>query len=291
MKPSFSKVSKYLNIKAEILLPSLHIIIMTKDQVKANAFLLNFYLTFPDTIFAKLIENPNYREESNLASAKVKIIYEKAYRLYESENYKEATEEINNGLNNFPENDYEDNLKLLEALITGITDGKNSYKFKLQSFLKNYPNSELYDFAKSLLAAIDDLDKKQQEKEKIRYIPFFDQPHYFVVIYENNKALSGILPEEIESFGEKFFPEQDLNAGNLVFDSENAMILLSEFEDKKTAEAFYKKFNSDLSPLKNFSSLNFSNFIISKDNFQIFYQAKMVDSYTDFFNLNYEINQ
>lgn len=112
-----------------------------------------------------------------------------------------------------------------------------------------------------------------------------------MVVYENNKALSGILPEEIEAFGEKFFPDQDLNAGNLVFDEGNSMVLLSEFEDKKTAEAFYKKFNSDLSPLKDFSTLNFSNFIISKDNFQIFYQAKMVDSYTDFFNLNYEITQ
>jgi hypothetical protein len=85
------------------------------------------------------------------------------------------------------------------------------------------------------------------------------------------------------------FPDQDLNAGNLVFDEENSMILLSEFKDKKTAEAFYKKFNSDLSPLKNFSSLNFSNFIISKDNFQIFYQAKMVESYTEFFYKNYQV--
>jgi tetratricopeptide (TPR) repeat protein len=276
--------------KAEILY-LLYIFYKDKDEDIAKKYSTELLAKFPDSIFAKLVENPNYQEESNLASAKVKVIYEKAYRLYEAENYKAATDEINYGLDNYPENDYEDNLKLLEALITGITDGKNPYKFKLQSFLKDYPNSELYDFAKGLLAAIDNLDIKQQKKEKIKYIPFFDQEHYFVVVYENNKALSGILPEEIEAFGEKFFPDQDLNAGNLVFDEGNSMVLLSEFEDKKTAEAFYKKFNSDLSPLKDFSTLNFSNFIISKDNFQIFYQAKMVDSYTDFFNLNYEITQ
>ncbi|MGM0581613.1 MAG: tetratricopeptide repeat protein [Bacteroidota bacterium] len=276
--------------KAELLY-LLYIYYNDKNETIAKPYANELLAKFPDSIFAKLVENPNYQEESNMASAKVKIIYEDAYRLYEARNYKAANEKINDGLNNYPENDYEDNLKLLEALIIGITDGKNTYKFKLQSFLENYPESELYDFAKGLLAAIDDLDKKQQKKEQIKYIPFFDQAHYFVVVYENNKALSGILPQEIEDFGEKFFPEQDLNAGNLVFDNENSMILLSEFEDKQTAEAFYKKFNSDLSPLKNFSSLNFSNFIISKDNFQIFYQAKMVDSYIDFFNLNYEITQ
>ncbi|RUA34347.1 MAG: methyltransferase [Bacteroidetes bacterium] len=285
-------LSKYpeTEYKAELLY-LLYIYYKDKNEAKSETYSSELLAKFPETIFAKLVENPNYQEESNVASAKVKVIYEKAYRLYEVKDYKAATEEISIGLNEYPENDYEDNLKLLEALITGITDGKNPYKFKLQSFLKEYPNSELYDFAKGLLAAIDDLDKKQQQKEKIKYIPFFDQAHYFVVVYENNKALSGILPQEIESFAEKFFPDQDLNAGNLVFDEENSMILLSEFEDKEIAEAFYKKFNSDLSPLKNFSSLNFSNFIISKDNFQIFYQAKMIDSYTDFFNSNYEITQ
>ena len=285
-------LSKYPNTeyKAELLY-LLYIYYNDKDDAIAETYSSELLAKFPDSIFAKLVENPNYQEESNMASAKVKVIYENAYRLYQSEDYQASIAEINEGLNNFPENDFEDNLKLLEALITGVTDGKNSYKFKLQSFLKDYPNSELYEFAKSLLAAIDDLDKKLQQKEKIKYIPFFDQAHYFVVVYENNKALSGILPEEIESFGEKFFPNQDLNAGNLIFDDDNSMILLSEFDDKKAAEAFFKKFNSDLSPLKNFSSLNFSNFIISKDNFQIFYQAKMVDSYVDFFNLNYEITQ
>jgi hypothetical protein len=67
------------------------------------------------------------------------------------------------------------------------------------------------------------------------------------------------------------------------------MILLSEFKDKKTAESFYLKFNSDLSPLNNFSSLSFDSFIISKDNFQIFYQAKVPDSYDQFFKDNYKL--
>ncbi|WP_340153633.1 tetratricopeptide repeat protein [uncultured Marivirga sp.] len=274
--------------RAEILY-LLYIYYEDKEEVKAQTFANELLKSFPNTIFAKLIENPNYQEESNLASAKVKVIYEKAYRLYQNENYQGAIKEINEGLNNYPENDYEDNLKLLEALITGITDGKNPYKFKLQSFMENYPESELYSFSKSLLAAIDNLDKKRQQNEQIKYVPFFEQAHYFVVLYEKNKALAGVLPQEIEDFGNKFFPEQELKSGNLVFNDDYSMILLSEFEGKEIAEAFFKKFNSDLSPLKNFKSLNFSNFVISKDNFQIFYQAKVADSYTEFFNTNYQV--
>jgi len=274
--------------RAEILY-LLYIYYEGKDGQKAQSFADELLDKFPQTIFAKLIENPNYQEESNLASAKVKVIYEKAYRLYQKENYEDASKVIKEGLNNYPENDYEDNLKLLEALISGITDGKNTYRFKLQNFMKDYPESELHGFAKSLLAAIDQLDKKQQKNEEIKYIEYFEQAHYFVVLYEKNKALAGVLPEEIQNFGEKFFPAQNLNAGNLVFNEDYSMVLLSEFEGKNMAEAFYIKFNSDLSPLKNFNSLNFSSFIISKDNFQIFYQAKVVDSYKEFFNKHYQV--
>lgn len=257
------------------------------DEATAKPYAQELLSKFPQTIFAKLIENPNYQEESNLASAKVELIYEDAYRDYQAENYKKALERIQVGLTQYPENDYEDNLKLLEALISGVQDGKNVYKFKLQTFLEEYPESELYAFAKTLLSAIDDLNKKQQAKDKIKFIPFFEQTHYFVVLYEKNQAISGILPNEIEAFAKKFFPNQELNTGNLVFNEAQSMILLSEFADKSSALAFYQKFNSDLSPLKNFSSINFTNFIISKDNFQIFYQAKVVDSYAEFFKTNY----
>ncbi|PTB96737.1 hypothetical protein C9994_06115, partial [Marivirga lumbricoides] len=259
------------------------------DPAKAKTYAKELTTKFPETIYAKLILNPNYQEESNLASAKVKLIYEDAYKAYNVNDFKTALSHIERGLQEYPENDYEDNLKLLEALIIGKTEGRNNYVYKLQQFISNYPESELLDFAKQLLASVDQLEKKQRAMNEIKYVPYFKQAHYFVLLYENNKAISTILPGEIEDFAKKFFPNENLNAGNLIFDEDHSMILLSEFKDKETAEAFYKKFNSDLSPVKNFSSLNFSNFIISKDNFQIFYQAKMPDSYNDFFKENYKL--
>lgn len=267
----------------------LYIFYKDTNKPKADEYANQLTSQFPETIFAKLIKNPNYREESNLASAKVKVIYEKAYRAYDSSNYRMALQHISSGLNDYPENDFEDNLKLLEALITGQTEGRDNYVFKLQQFIKKYPESELLEFAKQLLQAVDNLSEKQMALNKIKFQAYFDQPHYFVVIYENNKALSGILPNEIESFAKENFPKEDLSAGNLVFNDNQSMILLSEFKDKETAESFYSKFNSDLSPLKNFSSLKFSNFIISKDNFQIFYKAKLANSYEEFFKEHYNL--
>lgn len=267
----------------------LNIYYKDKDSTKAKNYADELVNNFPNTIFAKLIVNPNYQEESNVASAKVKVIYEKAYLAYDSNNYKLALKLIDDGLTQYAENDYEDNLALLKALIIGINEGKSNYLYQLQEFIKNYPSSEMIDYAKELLQGIDNVEKAEQLREKIQYIKYFDQPHYFVVLYEQNKALANILPDQIDQFSERFYPDETLNAGNLVFDDEYSMILLSEFSNKKVAEDFYLKFNSDLSPLKNFSQMKFINFIISKDNFQIFYQAKVVDSYDTFFKENYNL--
>jgi len=274
--------------KAEMLY-LLYVYYKTNDAQLSEEYANELTTDFPETIFAKLVVNPNYQEESNAASAKVKILYEKAYIAYDNLNFDSAMFYINYGLRNYPENDYEDNLKLLEALIIGKTEGKSNYLFKLQEFVKEYSQSELAAYAKGLMAAIEAYNKKLQALNEIRYIPYFDQTHYFVVLYENNKALSGLLPDAIEDFGDKFYPNENLNAGNLLFNDDYSMILLSEFSDKKVAESFYLKFNGDLSPLSNFSSLNFESFIISKDNFQIFYQAKVSDSYDQFFEENYKL--
>ena len=260
------------------------------DAELAKGYADELTTKFPETIFAKLVINPNYQEESNLASAKVKIIYEKAYLAYEERDFDTALQLINDGLDNYPENDYEDNLVLLNALIVGETEDKSNYIYKLQQFLKEYSESELSDFAKTLLAAVESLEQKLRELRQIQYIPYFEQSHYFVLLYEKNEALSSILPQEITNFSKEYFPEQSLNAGNLIFNDQYAMILLSEFKTRELAEAFYLKFNGELSPLKNFQSLKFESYIISKDNFQIFYQSKMADSYNDFFQNNYKLN-
>lgn len=267
----------------------LYVYFKDKNPEQSQKYANELVNNYPKTIFAKLVLNPNYQEESNLASSKVKALYETAYIAYYGDSLAVADSIIDYGLSNYPENDYEDNLHLLRTLIIGKTEDRNTYLYQLQQFVKAYPESELITFAKELLLAVENYKKKLQELDEIRYIPYFEQTHYFVVLYENNKALAGLLPTEIENFAETFYPNETLNAGNLIFNDEYAMILLSEFKDKKVAESFYMKFNSELSPIKDFSSLQFDSFIISKDNFQIFYQSKIADSYELFFKENYKL--
>ncbi|MDX2304049.1 MAG: tetratricopeptide repeat protein [Microscillaceae bacterium] len=107
---------------------------------------------FPKSSFARRIVNPNWYKEIQENEAEVKAVYKQAYESYEIGEYEKAMSQLVEIRQKFPENTIEDRLILLEHLIQLKLDGdKAAFKNKLNDFIKNYPDSELLDFAQALL--------------------------------------------------------------------------------------------------------------------------------------------
>jgi tetratricopeptide (TPR) repeat protein len=241
---------------------------------------------FPNTTFAKLVLNPNYEEESDIASEKLKRYYSSAYELYLIDSLDSALYIIDAGMEQYPDNSFSDNMKLLQILIWAKTDGYYKYQYELQQFEKEYPESELNDFINHLLTSSGEYQQEMQQRN-IQYINYFEQEHFFVIIYPAEAQLADLLPKAIDSFNLIQFNEDDLKTGNLILNEEYSMILINELQDKTKAQTYYNLINGDDSPLTEYSSYKLINFVISKDNFQIFYQTKGLEEYLDFFKKNY----
>ena len=247
---------------------------------------------FPDSIYAKLIKNPNYEEESNLASEQLKKLYQKAYTLYQQGNYDSAQQQVRSGLARYGDNEFTDNATLLSVLIKGKTDGEYEYQLALQRFLEDFPESDVHAYATQLLAGIDAYKQKIEARRGTEYIAEFDEPHSFIVVYDNVKKLSTELPKAVDAFNGQYFKEANLTSANLMLEDGKVMILVEKFPDKATAEAYYARFNGENSPLKNlppeYSTQNIeTNFAISEDNLTILYRTKDVNRYAQFFKNHY----
>ncbi|HLF34641.1 MAG TPA: tetratricopeptide repeat protein [Cyclobacteriaceae bacterium] len=242
---------------------------------------------FPNSIFSKLILNPNYREESNLASERLKSIYEEAYRWYETDSLMLAFNLVKEGESAYPDNDFSDNLKLLEILISGKRDGIYKYQFELQEFKKKYPDSELLGYIDTLLISSEEFQKAEMLRKEIQFMQYYDQVHYFVIIYPGKTRLADELPLAIDAFNKNFYSGLQLKIGNLLFDNENSMIIVNEFNLVNDAMDYFKKFNENVTSLNVSPSLKSYNFVISKDNFQVLYQTKGFIEYLEFFRKNY----
>ncbi|MDQ3536462.1 MAG: methyltransferase, partial [Bacteroidota bacterium] len=244
--------------------------------------------TYPNSTYAKIIRNPNYKQESDIANEKLKVIYKDAYTHYHNGDYDASKELISVAFNDYPDTDFRDHLKILEILLIGKTENVHNYQFALKNFITDYKESELVPYAQKLLKASEDLLKRIVAEKGAQYIEYFDQNHFLIIMYKPEGNLSDQLPQQIDSFNEKNFSGTNLKAANLKFDNDRSIIIITEFKDRNQALKYYEKFNAENVVSTSEKNENLDNFVISKDNFQIFYKTKDFKNYISFFQKHYK---
>lgn len=264
------------------------------DEAASTRYKNQLLENFPESIFAKIIINPNYREESNLASAQLKEIYKEAYLLYQKGAYQQAAPMVKSALQEYSDNDFVDNMKLLQILVAGKLGSEYEYQLNLQNFIEEYPESEVTEYAQELLAAAQGFKDKMAAQQGAKFIPELNEKHSFIIVYRNNGKLSSDLPRVIETFNTEYFGDADLRTANLMLEDGQVMVIVEEFPNQETAQQYFQQFNGDSSPLEQLPKTGkydrsdiTSNFIITEDNLPILYRTKDVENYLRFFEKHY----
>lgn len=263
----------------------LHLIYKALEDEKSRQYKDELINTHPNSLYAKLLINPNYREESNAVVEVLQNIYKEAFDLYKIDSLNDALTLVEEGLKEYPDNTFSDNLELLKILIIGKTDGVYNYQFALQQFIENHPDSDVLGYAQDLLAAIDRYKADQLRRQGVSYRPNLDQNHYFVLVYNLNDRIAERLIARVNGF---IKDKSDLKTANLTLDKTRSMILVDDFPTKEEALEFYQKFNESPETLGELKNYNINNFVITKDNFETLYSTKGLDYYVAFFNKNYQ---
>jgi TolA-binding protein len=240
----------------------------------------------PNSTFTKILLNPDYLKESSEAAEKQKVLYADAYTHFSNGAYKEAQDVIAQA-NALGETSFTPNMKLLSILIIGETEDISSYQYALEEFIKENPDGALLKYAKGLLAASKQFALNQEKANGIGYVKSFAEPHYFVIVFKKEEKMSEPAAATLEKFNQQYFKEYKLKTSNLILNEEYAMTMVSELPGSSQAMEFRKTFNEKLSALTELRNHKFNSFVITKDNFNIFYRTKGLDEYLQFFNKNY----
>jgi len=158
----------------------------------------------------------------------------------------------------------------------------------LGEFIKKYPDGSLKPYADQLLNASRALQQKIEKAKGIRFIASFKEPHFFVLVYKVSDKVVDIMSAGVESFNKAGFKEQRLNNSNLVLNDEFALTMVTQFPDRDAAMSYFDDFNAQASTTRPFALYKFNTFVITKDNFDIFYRTKALDEYLTFFDRNYQ---
>lgn len=271
-------------LEAEVLY-KLYLIYKDTQPEKAAQYAELVKKKFPESSFAKILINPNYLEESSQAAEKQKTVYKEAYAAFEQGNFVSARELVQQALS-LGNTSFTPNLKLLEALIIGETENINQYQLALEEFIKNYPESDLIAYAKKLLQSLHDFQIKKEQKG-VQYIRSFEEPHYFVIVHNKADNISGIATTSLEKFNQQYFKDQLLKTSNLTLNETYLITFVSELTRLSSAIEYKITFNEKLTTLTDLRNHKFNTFVITKDNFDIFYRTKGLDEYIQFFEKNY----
>lgn len=268
------------------ILYKLYLIHKESDPQRANALASRLITQYPETDFARILVNPDYLLESSLTADKQKAIYKEAYTFYLSGNFHKASALIDQAIE-LETTPFTPQLVLLKTLIAGKTESLAVYQFQLEELIKRYPDTEPAAYAKTLLNASREFELKREKEKGIVYYRSFEQPHYFIVVYPAAEKLENITVESLDSFNSTYFKELNLKVSNLILNDSYTLTMVSDLPRVSTAIEYYRTFSEKLPTLTGLKSRKFNSFVITKDNFDIFYRTKGLDEYLRFFEKNY----
>ncbi len=271
---------------AEVLY-KLYLISREKNDGTSDRFVNLLKEKYPNSTFTKVLINPDYLKETSVAAEKQKLIYKHAYASYQSGNLRESQEKITQALS-LGETGFTPQLELLKILITGKTEDITKYQFELGEFTKKYPEGSLKSYADNLLASSKTFQEKAERAKGIRFSNVPSEPHRFVLVYKNTNKINDKVSEATEAFNKAYFRDKKLNTTNLVFHDDYVLTIVTDFPDRLTAVNYFDKFIAEAGNNKTLASHKFDTFVITKNNFDIFYRTKALDEYLTFFDRNYK---
>ena len=240
---------------------------------------------YPESIYAQLIDNPNFREESFAATIQLQEIYKSAYSMYRDGNFNASRKQLDSALLSYPDNEFSDNIVLLRILNTAKIDGQHMYQFELDNFVKTYENSELLPYVNELISTSQDYKLNLYSSSKANYSKSDNQSHYFLLVYknseENGELATGLISEYLRE------TEKQLKYGNILLSENHSMVAVRNLKGKTEAMKIHDSFKSQMNPFEVFKGQEYFVFVISEQNFDQLYKTKDIESYNYFFDKNY----
>ncbi len=276
----------------------------TEDYERCKTELLRLH---PESVFAKLIVNPNYLLENKQRNEIISGLYRTVFDQYKRNMFIEASNGIAGIRTQYPKSDFEDKLAILSALITAKTVDIPTYKEALKKFMVDFPKSDLQEFAGKCLenaekAGGPDAGKSGLSGDSVlaaapvkkapEFSPNLTNKQILIALIPNLNIPEAAILAAFSDFNAKFYPGDGLETTSLPFgDNTHVMIKIQELPSKIQG-LFYLKKVQEAGPFKkDFKQFKPIYFVLTQENLQILYKTKGIKEYATFFAKNYDLNK
>lgn len=271
-----------------------------QNQPKSDQY-KNLILTkYPESDYAKLLVNPNYYKEINARQSEASKLYNDTYRAFTKQQYYMVINNADIARARFksdsvlmPKFDY------MRALALGKIEVVDSLVSAMSKVVRDYPSSSVRPLAENVLAFLGtQKDSKGQPivtdsaviTENRTSLYKFDPEamHFYVLIVKDELVDVEALKVKLSDYNSKFHDLENLMVNSLLLDNGRQMITVNNFDNSETAMRYFLGIlNSKYIFTKLENAGEYSNFIISVENYPVLYKNKDIPQYLRFFEKNY----
>ncbi len=264
------------------------------NPAKAEEYKNLILSRFPESLYAKLVLDPDYLTKNWQLNKQAELLYDKAYKMYEAGDYRASVAQCDEINVEYPENYIKDKIALLKILNSSKINGIVAYKGELEAYIKKYKSSPLKVTAKEYLAQCNAYIEREinggntgNSGEVVQiYDDNVDGEQFFVIVLPQDQGLvmNDILVN-MSDFHKTSSKYEELSVKHMLFNAEQFLIVVRTIKDNKAGLAYRDKI--DVAKIIETDKIEFESFVITPDNFSKLYKTKALKEYSSFFKNNY----
>ncbi|HBG70281.1 MAG: hypothetical protein A2W93_13000 [Bacteroidetes bacterium GWF2_43_63] len=267
-----------------------------KNEERAT-FYKNLILSkFPESEFAKILSDPDYWTKVAAQKNVGEQYYEDTYLTFQSGNYQKVLHRCDSALGVFKEISLVGRFDFLKAVSLGKIYGNDTLKALMNVISSNY-TGDIKQRADDILAYLGGgvateisggSDGGTTVVLKELYKPSDNEViHIFVCLVDAKTSNVNKLKAAFSDFNGLYFGSDNLSVSSLYLTDNRMMISVSHFKTKTNGLTYLRFTKNDRGLNDMTAASNPVTFIISTDNYPVFYKSKDESKYLEFFNRYY----
>jgi len=244
---------------------------------------------YPESLYAKIITNPDYLKAEEKKDVALKTFYETTYNLLQEKNYGEVLTRVKMADSLFQPNPLKPKFEMLSALTLGQPDSIDEFKNALQKLALKYPEHEVGARAQEILDYLrrGSVMDEMTTETAVNYVFKDDDEHYFMFVMTTTGKESTTMKNNIATFNSVNYSTDNLKISSLLLGKTNSIVLVKSFNSADKAMMYYESVTDSEGILEGITIETITPFVISKANYVLFFKSKDVDTYEKFFQDNY----
>ncbi len=260
---------------------------------------------YPESDYARVLSDPEYYARIEAEKNKVNLLYAETFRDYKAGQYFQVIAKSDLAFTLYGDTmELAPNFAYLKAISVGKIDVLDSLILHMKKIIRKYPKSEVKTLAQNVLATLAE-DNPEIKAETREFLPDEKKPeetlpekaspykvnptgqHMFMIVADSKEMRLNPFKVKLSDFNTKYFSIEDLKINSLVLDNEHYVVTVGNFSNAQKARDYFDLIVINEYVYADLKAGTFFNFVISTENYSLFFKEKDIGGYSTFFEKNY----